>query len=349
MGEAARRGAGRSPRPAGARRDGRRVNAGGEWPVRPAWAITSYYNPMGYHRRRANYRLFRERLRAPLLAVELAYGLTSSSRTATPTCWCGFAAPRFSGRRSACSTSRSPLLPDECTKVAWIDCVTCSSTIPTGTSRVEAALDRRDARPSLQPGALHGARLDARGDQRGNASSRAGSIARRDRRRHAAAPLPSSTPTSGASTTPPGSSGARGGICSSGTASTTRRSAAATGRWSAPPIDHLEGRGARASRPSLPAAIITFNGAKRSAADVAGSDRRTRPDAHQLLARRHGQPPPGHGATRASTSSSSIRRATSPSTPPAPGAGRATSRVCTRYVRDYFAGRQRGRLSATPG
>ncbi len=38
------------------------------------WAVTVYFNPMGYARRRANYRLFRARLNAPLVAVELAYG-----------------------------------------------------------------------------------------------------------------------------------------------------------------------------------------------------------------------------------------------------------------------------------
>jgi hypothetical protein len=38
------------------------------------WAITSYFNPMKYQRRRANYRLFRERLGVPLVTVELAYG-----------------------------------------------------------------------------------------------------------------------------------------------------------------------------------------------------------------------------------------------------------------------------------
>jgi hypothetical protein len=35
------------------------------------WAITSYFNPLGYRRRLANYRLFRERLGLPLLTVEL--------------------------------------------------------------------------------------------------------------------------------------------------------------------------------------------------------------------------------------------------------------------------------------
>jgi hypothetical protein len=40
----------------------------------PLWAVTTYFNPCGYARRRANYGLFRRRLAVPLLAVELAYG-----------------------------------------------------------------------------------------------------------------------------------------------------------------------------------------------------------------------------------------------------------------------------------
>ena len=43
-------------------------------PAGELWAITSYYNPLGYRRRRANYRTFRERLNVPLLTVELAFG-----------------------------------------------------------------------------------------------------------------------------------------------------------------------------------------------------------------------------------------------------------------------------------
>jgi hypothetical protein len=38
------------------------------------WGITVYFNPVGYRRRRENYRVFRQRLRIPLLAIELAYG-----------------------------------------------------------------------------------------------------------------------------------------------------------------------------------------------------------------------------------------------------------------------------------
>src|SRR5262249_46941224 len=38
------------------------------------WAISSYFNPAGFRRKLANYRLFRERLIVPLVTVELAYG-----------------------------------------------------------------------------------------------------------------------------------------------------------------------------------------------------------------------------------------------------------------------------------
>jgi hypothetical protein len=38
------------------------------------WAITSYFNPMGYSHRRTNFQHFRRKLNTPLLAVELAYG-----------------------------------------------------------------------------------------------------------------------------------------------------------------------------------------------------------------------------------------------------------------------------------
>jgi hypothetical protein len=47
------------------------------------WAVTSYFNPMKYQRRRANYRLFRERLGVPLLTVELAYGPEFMRRSCT--------------------------------------------------------------------------------------------------------------------------------------------------------------------------------------------------------------------------------------------------------------------------
>jgi len=41
--------------------------------MRAMWAITSYYNPMGYKRRLVNYRIFRKNLPLPLVAVELSF------------------------------------------------------------------------------------------------------------------------------------------------------------------------------------------------------------------------------------------------------------------------------------
>jgi hypothetical protein len=37
------------------------------------WAITAYFNPMHWRRRRENFRVFRQQLRIPLVAVELGY------------------------------------------------------------------------------------------------------------------------------------------------------------------------------------------------------------------------------------------------------------------------------------
>ncbi len=38
------------------------------------WAVTSFFNPAGYRIHREKYRVFRDRIGVPLLAVELAYG-----------------------------------------------------------------------------------------------------------------------------------------------------------------------------------------------------------------------------------------------------------------------------------
>ena len=38
------------------------------------WAVTAYFNPIGYKRRLENYRRFRRELKVPLVTVELFYG-----------------------------------------------------------------------------------------------------------------------------------------------------------------------------------------------------------------------------------------------------------------------------------
>jgi len=42
-------------------------------PTNKLWALTSYFNPAGYRRRRDNYRVFREQLELPLATIELSF------------------------------------------------------------------------------------------------------------------------------------------------------------------------------------------------------------------------------------------------------------------------------------
>lgn len=86
------------------------------------WAITSYFNPMGYRRRRANFRIFRERLDLPLVAVELGYGDQFElgdgdaeillRRRGTDVLW----------QKERLLNLAVDALPPTCTKIVWIDC-----------------------------------------------------------------------------------------------------------------------------------------------------------------------------------------------------------------------------------
>ena len=95
----------------------RRVSGGGG-----LWAITAYFNPAGFRRRLANYRLFRKHLAVPLVAVELAYGpdFELSSEDADILI-------RLRGRDVMWQKERLlniaiESLPSSCTTVAWLDC-----------------------------------------------------------------------------------------------------------------------------------------------------------------------------------------------------------------------------------
>ena len=86
------------------------------------WAITSYFNPIGYRRRLQNFHEFRRRLGVPLLAVELAYGerfeLADDAADRVV---------RLRGRDVLWQKERLlniglERLPEECTLVASLDC-----------------------------------------------------------------------------------------------------------------------------------------------------------------------------------------------------------------------------------
>jgi hypothetical protein len=86
------------------------------------WAVTSYYNPAGYQRRKANYDVFRDRLRLPLLTVEwsqtgqFALGPADAERLIQldggDVMW----------QKERLLNIAIAHLPPQCTHVAWLDC-----------------------------------------------------------------------------------------------------------------------------------------------------------------------------------------------------------------------------------
>jgi hypothetical protein len=86
------------------------------------WAITSYYNPNRYWRRRANYTQFRRHLDLPLLAVELNCGgrfeLNEDDAEILIRCQAG----DVMWQKERLLNIALAALPKECEQVAWIDC-----------------------------------------------------------------------------------------------------------------------------------------------------------------------------------------------------------------------------------
>ena len=84
------------------------------------WAITSFFNPLGYRRRRENYQVFRRHLNLPLVAVELAYREFELQATDAEIL------VQLRGRDVMWQKERLlnvalQHLPPECTAVAWLD------------------------------------------------------------------------------------------------------------------------------------------------------------------------------------------------------------------------------------
>jgi hypothetical protein len=88
----------------------------------PLWAITSYYNPIGYHRRSVNYRRFRQSLETPLLTVELSFqdrfelGEDEADRMIQ------LQGGDVMWQKERLLNLALEALPDRCQFVAWLDC-----------------------------------------------------------------------------------------------------------------------------------------------------------------------------------------------------------------------------------
>jgi len=86
------------------------------------WAITSYWNPMRYRRRHANYRLFREHLKLPLLAIELAYGPEFELGHGDAEMLVQLRGRDVLWQKERLLNVALQGLPETCRRVVWIDC-----------------------------------------------------------------------------------------------------------------------------------------------------------------------------------------------------------------------------------
>jgi len=86
------------------------------------WAITSYFNPLHYRRRRQNFREFRRRLRIPLVAVELGYDARFDLGPADAEILVRLDGHDVLWQKERLLNIALGRLPPPCTAVASIDC-----------------------------------------------------------------------------------------------------------------------------------------------------------------------------------------------------------------------------------
>ena len=86
------------------------------------WAITCYFNPVGYHRRLENYRTFRKRLKVPLVAVELSFDNKFELASGDADILVQLHSSAVLWQKERLLNVALKSLPDDCDKVAWLDC-----------------------------------------------------------------------------------------------------------------------------------------------------------------------------------------------------------------------------------
>lgn len=86
------------------------------------WAITSYFNPVGYQRRLANYRVFRQHLAVPLVTVELSFDGTFHLQPEDAEILVQLAGGAVLWQKERLLNVALKSLPDSCENVAWVDC-----------------------------------------------------------------------------------------------------------------------------------------------------------------------------------------------------------------------------------
>lgn len=120
----------------------------------PLWAITSYYNPAGYVRRRLNFRCFRRHLGVPLLAVELSPEGRGELRDEDADIVVRQRGDDRIWQKERLLNLALAHLPAHVTHVAWVDADLIFSD-PDWPEQARAALDREGGMVQLFDGALH--------------------------------------------------------------------------------------------------------------------------------------------------------------------------------------------------
>ena len=87
----------------------------------PLWAITTYFNPAGYRRRRQNYQLFRERLALPLVTVELSFQEGFELRPGDADILVQIRGGNIMWQKERLLNIAAEKVPAECRKIAWVD------------------------------------------------------------------------------------------------------------------------------------------------------------------------------------------------------------------------------------
>jgi len=86
------------------------------------WAITSYFNPMHWRRRSANYRVFREHLQFPLATVELGYDDQFDLQQDDAEILLRLTGGDIIWQKERLLNLALEALPESCRSVLWIDC-----------------------------------------------------------------------------------------------------------------------------------------------------------------------------------------------------------------------------------
>ena len=134
------------------------------------WAITCYFNPVGYQRRAQNYHIFRSQLGIPLITVELSSDDNFQLRQGDSDILVQVTGRDVMWQKERLLNVALQVIPDDCKQIAWLDCDVVFAT-DDWAERASRALDRHalvhlyDQRHNLPPDAVP-INLDARDDVR---------------------------------------------------------------------------------------------------------------------------------------------------------------------------------------